>query len=165
MSTNSPHKPSFEGEISVFESPHASGVLLVDRAEKNAYGTLRWAAVHLDDIVAMKAIADYEALNLMPVLRRALKNPSNIVLAFCDGSLLSAVSGGGTETPINSSSPSGGNDKGWWSNGVYLCYRKTAVAQRDNVRKVLLVNQHHVEALKKSWAVVGLTVEPIEHFQ
>ncbi len=43
--TNAPWRPSREGEYAVFPSPHASGVLLVDKAVKNRYGNLVWQAV------------------------------------------------------------------------------------------------------------------------
>lgn len=167
MSTNAPYKPSYEGELAVFQSPHACDVLLVDRAEMNKYGILTWAAVDLDDPVAISAIADHQATFLLPALRRALKNPPKIVLAYCDGSLLSSVDGNGSVQAIQGSSPAGGNSNGngWWSNGIYLCYGKIAVALRDNVKKVLLVNSQHLEAFRKSWVVVGLEVEQVEHFQ
>jgi hypothetical protein len=161
MSTNSPLRPLSEGQISVFDSPHAAGVLLVDRAETNAYGSLRWAALHLDDPVAMKAIADHQALSILPVLKRALKNPSTIVLSFCDGANQSFGRADASELAL----PVGGNTNGWWSNGAYLMHRSTAVALRDNDKKQLLVNSQHLLAFRRSWIVVGMKVELIEYFQ
>lgn len=61
MSTNAPNRPSFEGELAVFHSPHASNVLLVDRAVPGRYGGLTWSAVDLDDPVAVQAINDHKA--------------------------------------------------------------------------------------------------------
>jgi len=59
--TNSPHPVQFEGQLSVFESPHSGNVLLVDRAEYNRYSRLVWVALLPEDPVALEAIALHEA--------------------------------------------------------------------------------------------------------
>ncbi|MNR28622.1 hypothetical protein D3C85_1459530 [compost metagenome] len=59
--TNSPHPIQFEGQLSVFESPHSGNVLLVDRAEYNRYSRLVWVALLPEDPVALEAIALHRA--------------------------------------------------------------------------------------------------------
>lgn len=59
--TNSPHTIKFEGQLSVFESPHSGNALLVDRAEYNRYNRLVWVALLPEDPVALEAIALYRA--------------------------------------------------------------------------------------------------------
>ena len=60
--TNSPHPIQFEGQVSVFESPHSGKVLLVDRAEYNRYNRLVWVALLPEDPVALEAIARHKAI-------------------------------------------------------------------------------------------------------
>lgn len=56
---NSPARPRYAGEYSVYRSPENRDVLLVDRAEiRQGYNTLRWAAV-LDDDVRRTILAAY----------------------------------------------------------------------------------------------------------
>lgn len=57
MSTNSPKRPSFEGEISVFMSP--AKVWLADRAERDVRGRLMWAAMPLESPRTAAAIYAY----------------------------------------------------------------------------------------------------------
>lgn len=60
--TNSPAKPAFEGELTVYESPHARGVLLVDRAVKDRYDVLTWHAVQHDSAEYAGAIERFREL-------------------------------------------------------------------------------------------------------
>jgi hypothetical protein len=59
--TNSPHPVQFEGQLSVFESPHSRNVMLVDRAEYNRYSRLVWVALLPEDPIALEAIALHKA--------------------------------------------------------------------------------------------------------
>ena len=56
-------KPKFEGEYIVFESPHASGVLLVDVARFDQYKRLAWEAVRQDAPEAIACILEYRHQN------------------------------------------------------------------------------------------------------
>jgi hypothetical protein len=163
LGTNAPTHPSFEGQLVVFPSPHAADVLLVDRAVKNTYGHLTWVALLPDDPVALKAIADHQAMQVTDKLKRALSKPSEIFRSFCSASLVAGVAGAGSTITIPSA-PAGGRDTGWWSNGVFLMFKKTAVLQRCSVEAKLLVNKHHFDLISASKLVTGLCVEVTDHF-
>ena len=57
--TNSPNKPEFEGQISVFQSPHHTDVLLVDIAEYDNYGHLTWRAIPHESMLYIVSIQKY----------------------------------------------------------------------------------------------------------
>jgi hypothetical protein len=71
MSTNSPKRPSFEGEISVFMSP--AKVWLADRAERDVRGRLMWAAMPLESPRTAAAISAH--LNTADILKRLGPSP------------------------------------------------------------------------------------------
>ena len=56
--TNHPGKPEREGQLAVFQSPYARDVLLVDIAETDRYGGLRWVALSDQDPRYQQAIAN-----------------------------------------------------------------------------------------------------------
>lgn len=60
--TNSPARPVFEGQLNVFESPQARGVLLVDRAVKDRYDALSWHAVQHDSADYASAVEQFMQL-------------------------------------------------------------------------------------------------------
>ena len=55
--TNAPGRPRVLGEITVFASPHARGVMLADIAVEDLYGGFKWAALQHDDPRAIAAVA------------------------------------------------------------------------------------------------------------
>ena len=60
--TNCPEKPAYDGQIKVFPSPHARGVLLVDVAYLDRYGHLAWAAVPHESSVYTDTVAHYRRI-------------------------------------------------------------------------------------------------------
>lgn len=72
--TNSPYRPVFEGEVSVYQSPFARNVLLADEARLNQYGKLEWWALDPESDSSIAAIAAYQnaqaAISPSPMIAR-----------------------------------------------------------------------------------------------
>lgn len=60
MSTNSPERPRYDGQISVFQSPHHHSVMLVDVACRDKYGALSWNAVPHETQLYAASVAQYK---------------------------------------------------------------------------------------------------------
>lgn len=82
--TNSPEPALYEGQVSVFKSPHAGAVLLVDVAYKDKYGHIRWAAVPHDSSLYAESIQHHARIQS---LEKKLRSMLNALLAKAEGLL------------------------------------------------------------------------------
>jgi len=57
--TNSTENPEYPGQLSVFQSPHHSDVLLVDVAEYDNYGHLSWRAIPHESMLYIVTVEKY----------------------------------------------------------------------------------------------------------
>lgn len=88
MGTNSPDRPLFEGQISVFQSPHHPAVLLVDIACLDRYNQLRWNAVPHETQLYADCVAWQKRVNR---LERQLQQLAEKFLDVAGPSLPSAL--------------------------------------------------------------------------
>jgi len=102
--------------------------------------------------------AVYEIITKLQI---AMKRPPRIVVAYLDAGTIASVRSDQGTAPLQTCSPAGGNERGWWSNGAYLCFKKTAVAYRDNQKRTLRTLPEFGALLASSGLVKGLQIVPV----